>query len=114
MEIVCFMISKTAHAAGLFALPVPSPRGTDRQAGDVVINFDFPKLAESYLHRLGRSGRVGHVGLAISWATCDDLFNLKSIEEQQGTEIKLIPSNTDKSPYVPEYCSEPGEDEKEP
>lgn len=37
-------------------------RGIDVQAVNVVINFDFPKMAETYLHRIGRSGRFGHLG----------------------------------------------------
>ncbi|KAM7338110.1 hypothetical protein ACRRTK_004229 [Alexandromys fortis] len=56
--------------------------------------------------------RFGHLGLAINLITYDDRFNLKSIEEQLGTEIKPIPSNIDKSLYVAEYHSEPVEDEK--
>lgn len=38
-------------------------RGIDVQAVNVVINFDFPKMAETYLHRIGRSGRFGHLGM---------------------------------------------------
>lgn len=57
-------------------------------------------------------GRFGHLGLAINLITYDDRFNLKSIEEQLGTEIKPIPSNIDKSLYVAEYHSEPVEDDK--
>ena len=34
-------------------------RGIDIQAVNVVINFDFPRMAETYLHRIGRSGRFG-------------------------------------------------------
>uniref|UniRef100_A0A671XVF7 RNA helicase n=1 Tax=Sparus aurata TaxID=8175 RepID=A0A671XVF7_SPAAU len=56
-------------------------RGIDIQAVNVVINFDFPKLGETYLHRIGRSGRFGHLGLAINLITYDDRFNLKGIEE---------------------------------
>lgn len=37
-------------------------RGIDIQAVNVVINFDFPKNSETYLHRIGRSGRFGHLG----------------------------------------------------
>ncbi|KAG7217636.1 hypothetical protein INR49_021324 [Caranx melampygus] len=81
-------------------------RGIDIQAVNVVINFDFPKLGETYLHRIGRSGRFGHLGLAINLITYDDRFNLKGIEEQLGTEIKPIPGIIDKSLYVAEYHSE--------
>ncbi|KAF3847422.1 hypothetical protein F7725_020450, partial [Dissostichus mawsoni] len=75
-------------------------RGIDIQAVNVVINFDFPKLGETYLHRIGRSGRFGHLGLAINLITYDDRFNLKGIEEQLGTEIKPIPGIIDKSLYI--------------
>ena len=47
-------------------------RGIDIQAVNVVINFDFPKHAETYLHRIGRSGRYGHLGVAINLITYDD------------------------------------------
>ncbi|TRY84542.1 hypothetical protein DNTS_001299 [Danionella cerebrum] len=67
------------------------------QAVNVVINFDFPKNAETYLHRIGRSGRYGHLGLAINLITSEDRFNLKGIEDQLMTDIKPIPSSIDKS-----------------
>jgi superfamily II DNA/RNA helicase len=51
-------------------------RGIDIQSVNVVINFDFPKSAETYLHRIGRSGRYGHLGLAINLVTAEDRFNL--------------------------------------
>lgn len=74
-------------------------RGIDIQAVNVVINFDFPKSAETYLHRVGRSGRFGHRGLAISLITYDDRFNLYRIEQELGTEIAPIPPLVDKSLY---------------
>ena len=37
-------------------------RGIDIQTVNVVFNFDFPKNSETYLHRIGRSGRFGHLG----------------------------------------------------
>uniref|UniRef100_A0A3B5K8Y2 RNA helicase n=1 Tax=Takifugu rubripes TaxID=31033 RepID=A0A3B5K8Y2_TAKRU len=81
-------------------------RGIDIQAVNVVINFDFPKNAETYLHRIGRSGRFGHLGLAINLITSEDRFNLKTIEEQLITDIKPIPGSIDKSLYVAEFhCS---------
>uniref|UniRef100_A0A8C5BRZ1 RNA helicase n=1 Tax=Gadus morhua TaxID=8049 RepID=A0A8C5BRZ1_GADMO len=80
-------------------------RGIDIQAVNVVINFDFPKNAETYLHRIGRSGRFGHLGLAINLITSEDRYNLKSIEDQLMTDIKPIPSCIDKSLYVAEFHS---------
>lgn len=75
-------------------------RGIDIQAVNVVINFDFPKNAETYLHRIGRSGRYGHLGLAINLISWDDRFNLYNIEQDLGIEIQPIPQNIDKSLYV--------------
>lgn len=75
-------------------------RGIDIQAVNVVINFDFPKNAETYLHRIGRSGRFGHLGLAINLLTYEDRFNLYTIEQELGTEIMPIPAAIDKSLYV--------------
>uniref|UniRef100_A0A8C1SZS6 RNA helicase n=2 Tax=Cyprinus carpio TaxID=7962 RepID=A0A8C1SZS6_CYPCA len=80
-------------------------RGIDIQAVNVVINFDFPKNAETYLHRIGRSGRFGHLGLAINLITAEDRFNLKTVEDQLMTDIKPIPGSIDKSLYVAEFHS---------
>merc|ERR1719204_1687970 len=81
-------------------------RGIDIQAVNVVINFDFPKMAETYLHRIGRSGRFGHLGVAINLITYDDRFALHKIEAELGTEIKPIPKVIDKSLYVAEFQQE--------
>merc|ERR1719289_833997 len=78
-------------------------RGIDIQAVNVVINFDFPKMAETYLHRIGRSGRFGHLGIAINLITYDDRFSLHRIEQELGTEIRPIPKVIDKSLYVAEF-----------
>ncbi|KAK7968812.1 ATP-dependent RNA helicase DHH1 [Apiospora saccharicola] len=75
-------------------------RGIDIQAVNVVINFDFPKNAETYLHRIGRSGRYGHLGLAINLINWEDRFNLYNIERDLGTEIQPIPATIDKALYV--------------
>jgi len=78
-------------------------RGIDIQAVNVVINFDFPKHAETYLHRIGRSGRFGHLGIAINLITYDDRFALHKIEQELGTDIMPIPKVIDKQLYVAEY-----------
>lgn len=78
-------------------------RGIDIPSVNVVINFDFPKYAETYLHRIGRSGRFGHLGVAINLITHDDCYHLKVIENQLRTEIKAIPKDIDKRLYVSEY-----------
>ena len=72
-------------------------RGIDIQAVNVVINFDFPKMAETYLHRIGRSGRFGHLGIAINLITYEDRFALHRIENELSTEIKPIPKVSDQN-----------------
>lgn len=51
------------------------------------------------------SGRFGHLGLAINLISSEDRYNLKTVEEQLGTDIKPIPGSIDKSLYVAEYHS---------
>ena len=75
-------------------------RGIDIQSVNVVINFDFPKNSETYLHRIGRSGRFGHLGLAISLITYGDRFNLYRIEQEMNTSIQPIPPEVDERLYV--------------
>ena len=48
-----------------------------------------------YLHRIGRSGRFGHLGLGINLVTYDDRMNLYRVEQELGTEIKPITPNID-------------------
>jgi len=88
-------------------------RGIDIQAVNVVINFDFPKMSETYLHRIGRSGRFGHLGIAINLITYEDRFNLQKIETELGTDIKPIPKEIDKSLYVASYHSNDQEEDQE-
>ena len=75
-------------------------RGIDIPNVNVVINFDFPKSAETYLHRIGRSGRFGHLGIAISFITDDDLQNYYSIKKELDTEIDAMPQNIDRTKYA--------------
>lgn len=75
-------------------------RGIDILSVNVVINFDFPRFAETYLHRIGRSGRFGHLGLAINFITENDKQNLFTIEDELQTEIKSIPKDIDKNLYT--------------
>lgn len=86
-------------------------RGIDIQSVNVVINFDFPKNSETYLHRIGRSGRFGHLGLAINLLTRDDRFDLYKIEQELGTEIKPFPVVVDKKLYVAEFQQQQDDDD---
>jgi ATP-dependent RNA helicase DDX6/DHH1 len=74
-------------------------RGIDIQAVNVVINFDFPSTSETYLHRVGRSGRFGHLGIAINLITKEDKLKLFNIEQELGTQIEPIPSEIPEALY---------------
>jgi len=74
-------------------------RGIDIPTVNVVINFDFPKMSETYLHRVGRSGRFGHLGLAINFITNSDKQHLMKIENELKTEIQPLPKDIDNSLY---------------
>ena len=75
-------------------------RGIDIQSVNVVINFDFPRTSDTYLHRIGRSGRFGHLGLAINFITEDNKDEMFKIEEELATQIKPIPQDIDKNLYT--------------
>jgi ATP-dependent RNA helicase RhlB len=56
-----------------------------------VFNFDLPQSGEDYVHRIGRTGRAGAAGEAISFACEDSAFNLPDIEAYLGTRISTSP-----------------------
>jgi superfamily II DNA/RNA helicase len=62
-------------------------RGIDVAGITHVINFDLPKFAEDYVHRIGRTGRAGAAGIAVSFASGKDGVNLKKIERFTGQRI---------------------------
>jgi translation initiation factor 4A len=68
-------------------------RGIDVQQLSLVINFDLPKSKETYIHRIGRSGRYGRKGVAINLVTDRDMNYMKEIEEFYDTEIVEMPQN---------------------
>ena len=68
-------------------------RGIDIQQVSTVINFDIPKSTDTYLHRIGRSGRWGRKGTAINFITRRDYRLLKDIETFYSTEITELPKD---------------------
>merc|ERR1712157_247274 len=68
-------------------------RGIDVNTVSLVINYDLPKIKESYIHRIGRSGRYGRKGVAINFATDDDGFQLTEIEKFYQTKINELPGD---------------------
>jgi ATP-dependent RNA helicase RhlE len=55
-------------------------RGIDVQGIELVVNFDLPEQTEDYIHRIGRTGRAGNIGKAVSFATPNQWTEVRQIE----------------------------------
>ena len=64
-------------------------RGLDVTAVSHVINMDVPAVAENYMHRIGRTGRAGKKGIAITFITPSDLERKAKVEQLMGRKIKM-------------------------
>ncbi len=63
-------------------------RGIDVKGISHVINYDLPKFAEDYVHRIGRTGRAGQKGIAIAFASNMDRHVLRKIEQYTGQKLQ--------------------------
>jgi len=63
-------------------------RGIDIEKLPVVINFDLPRSPSDYMHRIGRSGRAGEVGLALSLIDHEDYHHFKIIEKKNKVRLE--------------------------
>ena len=68
-------------------------RGLDIDSLDYVINFDIPSMSEVYVHRIGRTGRAGSSGKAISFCSADEKDYIKFIETLIGKKIPVEENN---------------------
>ena len=68
-------------------------RGIDIQQVSTVINFDIPRCVNTYLHRIGRSGRWGRKGVGICFVTRYDIPKVREIETYYHTQIPELPAN---------------------
>lgn len=64
-------------------------RGIDVKGIELVVNYDLPEDAENYVHRIGRTGRAGHEGRAISFAMPDQAYEVRSIEKLIKTALPI-------------------------
>lgn len=65
-------------------------RGIDVEELAYVFNNDLPEVPETYVHRIGRTGRAGHSGIAVSFCSSDEMPLLKDIEKLIGKKIPLV------------------------
>eukprot|EP01038_Epipyxis_sp_PR26KG_P015537 gene15537-20977_t len=75
-------------------------RGIDIERVNIVINYDFPDQSDQYLHRVGRAGRFGTKGLAVSFiSTAEDEVILKQIQDRFAVQVPEMPDQIDISTY---------------
>lgn len=65
-------------------------RGLDIPALEYVVNYDLPFLAEDYVHRIGRTGRAGKSGVAISFVSREEERTLADIEKLIGQKLRRV------------------------
>merc|ERR1711907_425798 len=76
-------------------------RGMDIERVNIVINYDFPNESDQYLHRVGRAGRFGTKGLAISFISSDnDESTLKQVQERFAVAVPELPESIEQSSYM--------------
>merc|ERR1719230_821575 len=76
-------------------------RGIDIERVNIVINYDMSEDGDTYLHRVGRAGRFGTKGLAITFvATDEDLEVLKKVQERFEVNIDSMPNQIDTTSYL--------------
>ncbi|MES2727613.1 MAG: DEAD/DEAH box helicase [Bacteroidota bacterium] len=85
---------KAGHTRVLLATDIAA-RGIDVDHLSHVINFELPNIAETYVHRIGRTGRAGASGIAISFCDAEEKEYLRDIQKLIGKTIPVI----DEHPY---------------
>lgn len=85
-------------------------RGLDIQDVNLVINYDMPPEAANYVHRIGRTGRAGKEGLAISFCAFEDCASLDDIYELIGAKIPKL--DLDENSFATDIPSKPQIDMK--
>ncbi|KAF9614057.1 hypothetical protein IFM89_014857 [Coptis chinensis] len=75
-------------------------RGIDIERVNIVLNYDMPDSADTYLHRVGRAGRFGTKGLAVTFVSSNsDSEVLNQVQERFEVDIKELPEDVDSSLY---------------
>jgi len=76
-------------------------RGIDIERVNIVINYDMPQESDSYLHRVGRAGRFGTKGLAITFVSSpEDQKVLEDIQKRFEVDIPELPDQIDANSYM--------------
>lgn len=79
-----------AHTLRVLIATDIAARGIDVEQLSHVINYELPNIPETYVHRIGRTGRAGHDGTALSFCESEELPYLKDIQKLIGKTIPVI------------------------
>jgi len=69
-------------------------RGIDIEQMELVINYELPNIPETYVHRIGRTGRAGNIGKAISLCDYEEKTYLKSIEKLTKQQLQVVENHS--------------------
>lgn len=86
---------RSKHTRVLVATDIAA-RGIDIEGLPFVINYDLPNVAETYVHRIGRTGRAGVSGIALSFCDAEERAYLRDIQKLTTQKIPVV----DEHPYV--------------
>mmetsp|Transcript_19286 Transcript_19286/g.18617 ORF Transcript_19286/g.18617 Transcript_19286/m.18617 type:complete len:344 (+) Transcript_19286:605-1636(+) len=76
-------------------------RGIDIERVNIVINYDFPDASDQYLHRVGRAGRFGTKGLAISFISrTEDEAEMQKVQDRFAVQVPQLPDTIDTATYM--------------
>lgn len=67
-------------------------RGIDVANLEMVINYDLPNVAETYVHRIGRTGRAGKSGMALSFCSQEEKEYVRDIQKLTGKKLRAVPA----------------------
>lgn len=84
-------------------------RGIDVEELSHVVNFELPNIPETYVHRIGRTGRAGNTGIAISFCEPDEMEYLKDIQKLINKTVPVIEAH----PYPLDFSVQQAEQERQ-
>ena len=97
--------ARRPHTPARLTADAPTPRlagrGIDIERVNIVVNYDMPEVSDTYLHRVGRAGRFGTKGLAITFVSSDeDAKTLEEVQSRFEVSITQLPESIDVSSYM--------------
>lgn len=86
------------HSVRLLVATDVAGRGIDVEGLDLVVNYELPQQTDIYVHRIGRTGRAGRSGIAVTISSGNDRERIREIEKETGVEFESIERRADNDP----------------